>query len=431
MQFTVNMLDLIPPTFYEVFLSEQENILLSGGRSSFKSTVISQKLALLSCQEPNANFVIMRKVGNTLRTSVYNQIKTALTRLNITHLYDFRVSPMTILRRDTGAGFYFFGVDDPVKIKSAIFPTGYVRALWFEETAEYDSPTEIDIVQDTFIREKTDKPLQTYYSYNPPRNPFDWINDWKISKYNDPSFLLHHSTYLDDKLNFLSQQMVDKIERYKELDFDYYRWQYLGEVIGLGEVIYNMDMFQPLDTVPVNDQVFRLFFSMDTGYINSATTCLCFGMTRNRNIILLDTYYYSPARKTVKKSPSDLAQDINSFKGRCLREYPFPIAKQTIDSAEGGLRNQIYKDFNDTWHPVSKSRKPTMIDYTYDLLAQGRFYYLDTPNNEIFIDEHKRYQWKADSINTPNPKVVEVDDHTCDAFQYFVKDNLQDLALKF
>lgn len=426
-----NILDLIPPAFYEVFLTDSENVLLSGGRSSFKSSVISQRLTFLSCQEPYANFVVMRKVGNTLRTSVYNQIKMALSRLNIAHLYDFKVSPMVIIRKDTGCGFYFFGVDDPVKIKSAIFPAGYVRALWFEELAEFESPTEIDIVQDTFIREKTDKPLQTFYSYNPPRNPFDWVNEFKISKYDDPSFMLHHSTYLDDELGFLSPQMIAKIERYQELDFDYYRWQYLGDVIGLGEVIYNMDMFQPLDDIPVNDQVYRLFFAMDTGHINSATTCLCFGLTRNNNVILLDTYYYSPAMKVVKKAPSDLAEDINAFKGRCMSKYPYSIGKQTIDSAEGGLRNQIYKDFNDTWHPVSKSRKSIMIEYTFDLLAQGRFYYLDSKNNEVFISEHTKYQWKTDTLNSGNPRVVEVDDHTCDAFQYFVKDNLQELRLKF
>lgn len=72
-----------------------------------------------------------------------------------------------------------------------------------------------------------------------------------------------------------------------------------------------------------------------------------------------------------------------------------------------------------------------MIAYVYDLLAQGRFYYLESSNNQVFIEEHRKYQMDADSLRTPNPKVVEVDVHTCNMFQYYVVDNLQKLRLKF
>ena len=429
---TSNLLELIPPSFYEVFLSDKENNLLSGGRSSFKSTVVSTKLGLISADEPLANIVVFRKVGNTLRNSVYSQIKMALNRLGISHFYKFRTSPMTILRRDTNCGFYFFGVDDPVKIKSAIFSDGYVRSLWFEEFAEFASFEEIDIIQDTFIRESTPNvTIQTFMTYNPPRNPYDWVNDFRTDKVSDPTYLLHHSTYKDDTLGFLSDQILSKIERYASTDPDYYAWQYLGEVIGLGDIIYNIDNFLPLDELPVNDQVYKLYFSMDAGHINSATTVSCYGLTRLGNVILLDTYYYSPSGKVDKKAPSELSTDINAFERLCTEQYPYPVANRTIDSAEGGLRNQLYKDFGEIWHPVPKKRKSIMIDFTYDLLAQQRLYYLTKSTNDIFIEQHKKYQWKTDTIETSNPQVVEVDDHTCDAFQYFVTDNIRDLNLKF
>ena len=43
------------------------------------------------------------------------------------------------------------------------------------------------------------------------------------------------------------------------------------------------------------------------------------------------------------------------------------------------------------------------------------------------------YRWEPKSIETSpdDPSVVKVDDHTVDALQYFVKDNLRDLGLKF
>lgn len=71
-----------------------------------------------------------------------------------------------------------------------------------------------------------------------------------------------------------------------------------------------------------------------------------------------------------------------------------------------------------------------MIDNVQDLLAQGRFFVLKNKSNEIFLTEHRKYQWDADTLQTDDPKVIKVDDHTCDAFQYYVQDNLRKLGLK-
>ena len=72
-----------------------------------------------------------------------------------------------------------------------------------------------------------------------------------------------------------------------------------------------------------------------------------------------------------------------------------------------------------------------MIDYVQNLLAQGRFFYLDKEDNKIFIKEHRDYRWDEDTLHSDDPKVIKIDDHTCDQFQYFVKDNLNDLGLKW
>ena len=91
----------------------------------------------------------------------------------------------------------------------------------------------------------------------------------------------------------------------------------------------------------------------------------------------------------------------------------------------------MYKDYHIRMIPINKGLKIDMIDNVHDLLAQGRFYYLDTPNNQVFIAEHKKYQWDKDSLRTPKPKIVEIDDHTPDMFQYYVNDNLRKLRLKY
>lgn len=423
------------PTFYSVWITKRSDIILTGGRSSTKSSVVSQKLVEKKMRYPMGNAVILRQVANTLRKSVYSQITWALHDAGVANQFIFKANPMEIIHKKWGTGFHFSGADDPEKLKSLIIPIGYVQDLWFEEANSFAGEESLDTIQDTFIRKilPDGREMQTWYSWNPERNPYHWSNEFAEKHKNDSEFLVHHSTYMDDIRGYNSPQILKKIENYKKNDYDYWRWMYKGEVIGMGDNVYNMDTFQPVDQIPDDDRLIGIYFASDTGHQVSATTHLAFGMTRQRNVILLDTYYYSPDKKLTKKAPSELSKELHEFYEKVRKKYSsIPVYQKTIDSAEGAIRNQYFKDYGEHLHPVKKGDKIDMIDYVHDLLAQGRFFYLDIPENKIFVEEHRKYQWDQKSLGPGrNPEVVKDDDHTCDAFQYFVKDNLQDLGLKY
>ena len=428
-----NVAELINPAFDEVLFTDKSHTVLAGGRASTKSSVISIKTVLEFMDDPLANVVILRKVGSYLRGSVYEQIKWAIFELDLEQQFKFYTSPLKIVHKRTDTAFYFFGVDDPGKLKGQTIAKGYVHAVWFEELAEFESPRDIDIVEDTYMRQELPKgrEVKVYFSYNPPKNPYDWVNEWVEDKKLDSNYFVHYSSYLDDEYGFVSKQMKEKIERYKETDNDYYRWMYLGEVVGLGTHIYNLNHFQAIDELPADDILIGISFALDTGHQQSATSCLAVGITAKGKAILLDTLYYSPAGKSEKLAPSQLTVLIHDFTERVMFEYKgIPKIKMTIDSAEGAIRNQYRLDYNEVWHPVAKKKKQTMIDNTLSLLAEGRFYYLDNDNNKIFIEEHKMYRYEEKTIDTPEPRVVKEDDHTVDAFHYFIMDNAQLLELK-
>lgn len=67
-----------------------------------------------------------------------------------------------------------------------------------------------------------------------------------------------------------------------------------------------------------------------------------------------------------------------------------------------------------------------MIDSVYSLVV----YYLDNENNQVFVEQHRNYRWDEKTVETDEPKVIKVDDHTVDAFKYFVLDNARLLGLK-
>lgn len=431
---TFKVQENINPHFKSVWVSSLPYNVLKGGRNSFKSSVIVLKLVYMMLRYiivgETANIVIIRKVANTIRDSVFNKVWWALSLFGIDRQFSKTVSPFKIVHKKTGSTFYFYGQDDFQKLKSN--DIGNIIAVWYEEAAEFASQEDFDQSNVTFMRQKHPRAkfVQFFWSYNPPRNPYSWINEWFESIKTNKNYLAHSSTYLDDKLGFVTEQMLEDIERIKENDFDYYRYLYLGEAVGLGNNVYNMSTFHPIEALPSDDRLIGICFALDGGHQQSATACCSFGITAKGKVILLDTWYYSPAGQVNKKAPSQLSKEIHEYMASVIDKYKVQALQYTIDSAEGALRNQMFLDFGLRWHPVAKLKKVTMIDSFQSLLAQGRFYYLNIENNKIFIEEHKMYRWDEKTIKSDNPSVIKEDDHTCDTAQYFVLDNAKLLGLR-
>lgn len=430
----VDLDKMINPHFDPILFDDVTNKVFKGGRGSTKSSVISIQLVVDFLQDKDANVLVMRKVANTIGLSVYEQIKQAIYWLHVESLFKFQKSPFRIIHKATGTAFYFSGVDDPQKLKSMVIAQGYVRWLWFEELAEFSSWSEIDMVRASFTRKVLPNGYRvvTYYSYNPPKNPYEWINQWVNEHQGVKNWHVDHSTYKDVTIpGMLSDDYLEEIETVKKNDPTYYEWMYLGEVVGLGTNVYNFDLFKKVDQIPDNDYLTDLYFSMDIGHDVSATTCGAYGLSVNGNLYVLDTYYYSPAGKVRKKPPTELAQDVHDFVEEICDRYNMDPANMTADSADGALDNQYYSMFGIHWHKVAKKKKVEMIDRAQDMLAQGRIFVLDIENNQVFLSEHRDYRWDEKTLNSDDPKVIKEKDHTCDQFMYLCLDNERDFDLKW
>lgn len=84
---TVNLTDIIAPAFYpvhwDILDGKHTYYNLYGGRGSTKSSFISVEIVLGMMQDAKdevfSNAVVFRKVGNTLRESVFEQIAWAMS----------------------------------------------------------------------------------------------------------------------------------------------------------------------------------------------------------------------------------------------------------------------------------------------------------------------------------------------------------------
>ena len=117
--------ELISPAFYEIHREVKTGavaeLICKGGRGSTKSSYVSVELLLLLLKHPDCHAVVLRKVGNTLRTTVYTQVCWAIAELGLSRYFRCTVSPMECTYLPTGQKILFLGLDDPGKIKSIKF----------------------------------------------------------------------------------------------------------------------------------------------------------------------------------------------------------------------------------------------------------------------------------------------------------------------
>src|SRR5699024_1970908 len=140
-----------------------------------------------------------------------------------------------------------YGQDDFQKLKSN--DIGNIIAVWVEEAAEFANAEEFDQMMATFMRQLPPYAdmVRFFWSYNPPRNPYHWINEWVKELDGQSNYLIHSSCYKDDQLGFVTNQMLDEINRIKETDYDYYLYLYEGIPIGFQDNVYNVSTFNIID----------------------------------------------------------------------------------------------------------------------------------------------------------------------------------------
>ena len=450
----ISIKNIIAPHFWGTFNSKTPHQIDQGGRGSTKTSKDAAKIVTHCLEETNCSAIILKKYQNTIRNSVYKEIKRALKRLGQIEGvdYDSYVSPMYI-RLGNGNNIYFAGGDDYERIKGMIDETNPIKIVWFEELTEFESPDILDQIIATFSRGNTDWFI-CLYSYNPPKNRYHWVNVWLDNQRQREGVKVTSTDYRTVPYEWLGKSFIEEAERLLKYDEKRYRWIYLGEVIGIDGLIYNPELFTTVTEENLPNKILYLDFSIDTGHQTSATTCLCFGYAMDGNWYLLDTYYYSPNEKQTKKAPTELCRDIFNFRIEMQKKYKASVDRETVDSADGAFRNQYFKDYGIRLNPVNKGKnKEELIEFSQDFLARGKFRVLTNANNMIFLKETRNYMWLPDSVEKgkPMPDKLEKElpsnetyynsyskdysytyaDHTVDAFQYFIKDNLRKLSLKY
>ena len=287
----VSLTDLIAPSFYalhhDVKQGRHTHYWLKGGRGSTKSSFISVEIVLGIMSNPGANAVVVRKVGLYLKDSVYEQLVWAIEKLGVSHLWQFKLSPLELIYLPMGQRILFRGADKPKKLKSTKVHKGYIRYIWYEEVDEFGGMEEIRTINQSLMR--GGEMYNVFYSYNPPQSQRNWVNEEVLTTRSDR--VIHHSTYLSVPPQWLGEQFILEAEHLKKTKPSNYNHEYLGEVTGTGgEVFTNLDVREiSEEEIAVFDRIRR---GIDFGYaVDPFAYLVCHYDKTRKRLYLMDEIY--------------------------------------------------------------------------------------------------------------------------------------------
>lgn len=233
---------------------------LPGGRGSTKSSVLSLIYIILLINNPEYNGLIVRKVSNTLRDSVFNQIKWAVEKLGLEAYFNFTLAPLQATYTPTGQTIYFRGADDPLKIKSIKTTSGYIALLWLEELAEF-SFNDLETIKLSSMRGGST--YYNFYSYNPPASARNWVNTEMRKPRADR--LIFESSYLDIPPEWLGDAFIFEAEEMRKHNPRAYENIFLGKPTGTGSNIFENVEIRPIKEKELEALEWH-YFGLDFGF---------------------------------------------------------------------------------------------------------------------------------------------------------------------
>ena len=293
--------------------------ILKGGRGGWKSSYPGLKIPELMMSNPSVHGLCVRNVKDTLKDSVYEQIKWGIEKLGVADRFKCTTSPLKIVYKPTGQTIYFRGADDPIKIKSIKPPFGYIGIVWFEEFDQYAGEAAIRNMRQSAIRgtDETGKSSAIVFeSFNPPPTAQAWVNRYVAdieARANDPEKCkqgteILHTTYKDVPREWLGDEFIQEAEELKKNNPRAYANEYGGEVTGTGGNVFENLEIRDLSNEEV-ENFDRIKQGLDWGYFPDPTAFVRLHYDAARM-----TIYVFDEVKRIKTGNEDLIELLKVYK---------------------------------------------------------------------------------------------------------------------
>ena len=378
-----------------------------GSRASKKSKTTALNFIYRMMKHPDSNLLVVRKTYRTLKDSCFTELKWAIERLQVAHLWEWKESPLEFTYKPTGQKIYFRGLDDPIKVTSIAVAVGALCWMWIEEAYEINKEDDFNMLDES-IRGQVPEGLfkQITLTFN-PWNEKIWIKKRFYDVEPDPDILAITTNYMcNEWLDAADKKVFETMKRDNPRRY---------QVAGLG----NWGIVEGLIFDNVEERTFDYTsdsfkkehpdlisaFGLDFGFTNDPTALFC-GLVdlQAREIYVFDELYQ---KGLTNRQIADRIVTMGYSKSVIRADSAEP--KSIVELQELGLSK------------VRRARKGK------DSVNNGiqkiqDFKIIIHPRCVNFITEINNYTWDEDRFGNKINKPIDDFNHLMDAMRYAMED---------
>ena len=388
-----NFESLLNPVYIPYLYDHHRYLVMKGGTGAGKSHFACQKIIYRMMTEEGHRFLIIRKVKDTIKKSVFQLFLDYISRWGLYDEFKRNLTDKTITFKSNGNMILFVGVDDPEKLKSIEGITG----IWIEEATELAMKDFAEI--DRRLRGIFHTYMQIILTYNPILKT-NWTHKRFFERLTDKQrakIIKLTTTYLDNIFIKNDQDLADLLEGYTGNNRKVYT---LGQYGMLENAVYtNWRMIDDAD-FPDDDEP---IYGLDFGYTAPMALVKVVVDMEARKIYLHEEYYQT--RKRINQFAADIEEkDIKEKIIVADSEAPEKIDEMNDDYGYGYIEG------------ANKGKGSIVAGINYI----GEFEILITKSSTNIKREIEGYQHKQDKDGNIKEEPEKGVDHAMDAFRYVV-----------
>ncbi len=407
---------------------QHKHIILTSGRAGTKSSYAGIRTIYQIVADAHGSAVVLRKHHNKLRKTVYKEMLRGINRLQLPkNRFYITKSPMEITYKKFNTTIYFSGSDGIDDTKGIIDEDKPIKLVILDELTEFfddgEGEDELANIEATFVRGNK-AGFQMIYLYNPPKNPNAPVNTWCKKMEKRPDCIHIHTDYRDVPVDWIGQDLIKSAKAMELIDPKMYRWTWLGESVGVDELIYYMFGERHRQKPNPDRKYDRIYIGGDYGQQN-ATTFQAFGLdTYQKKFSGLAEYYHSGRETGKQRSPSEYARDLVELMNVLHEQYDSRVFYIFLDPSAKGLAEEVkratkagnldYQVFlRDAENNVALGISRVQKVLAFDIMPIA-------PEQENAVKEFGVYEYDKKSIEKGKEVPVKENDHCMDAIRYAV-----------
>lgn len=399
---TTYLPDVVGAGYSEFWHCRKRYRVVKGGKASKKSSTAALWFIYHMMKYPDANLLVVRQVYRTHADSTFAQLRWAIRRLGVEHLWSSSHTPLELCYRPTGQRILFRGFDNAEKLASTTVERGVLCWVWVEEAFELPSEEAFDKLDLSVPRGTVEPPLfkQTTVTFN-PWNEGHWL---KKRFFDTPreDVLAITTTYLTNEfLDDTDRALYERMRRERPRQY---------AVAGLGEwgtaegLVFERWEVADFDPQALPERV-RHVYGLDYGYTNDPTAFIAAAVDEaEKTVYIYDEFYRTRMLNT------DIAAEITAHgfaKERIRADSAEP--KSNDDLRRLGIRRIVpaEKGADSVLHGIARLQE-------YRLMVHPRCVHTAA--------ELAAYVWETDESGSGRNRPADRSNHLMDALRYAMED---------